>query len=491
MNFFSVIFFIYLLCVLLLYYGVGKTYKAQNIILLLANVGFYATFDLKYLIALAGCILLTYFGAVFGENVKDDQKKKRLLKGILVANLLILIGFKYTSFLLENVKSICHLIHPDIVVAIPKFLMPIGLSFYIFQSSSYLLDLILGKRQVERDFCSYACYVSFFPTIVSGPILKSHQYLEKFRGRRNMDYRNLQLGFYHFLWGLFVKYMISDRIALMVNHVWENQKSCDGWILVIAAFAYSVQIYTDFLGYTNMAQGVAYSLGFRLPDNFRQPYFAVTIADFWRRWHMSLTGWFREYVYIPMGGNRKGKLRKFGNVAVVFLLSGIWHGASWNFVIWGLLHALYQMIGEITLPFRKKLSERLSVNRDTFGFTIYQRGMVFLMTSFAWIFFRAPDLDAAFSYLKHIFEKKNAFVLLNGTLNQIGLSNTEWHILWISLLMLLVVSVLRECKITTRFILRQNAVFRFMVGFLLFFSVLIYGIYGATYSANSFIYAGF
>lgn len=228
---------------------------------------------------------------------------------------------------------------------LPQILLPVGLSFYVFQSTNYLLDLAKKKIEPERNFINVALFISFFPTITSGPILRASRFLPQLSEMRSVSFARFQRAVFTFLWGAFIKMMIADRIAVFTNQVYSDLENYSGLILAACAACYSIQIYCDFSGYSYMAIAVADLFGFDIPENFHQPYFATTIADFWRRWHISLTTWFTDYLYIPLGGNRKSRLRRYINIGIVFLISGLWHGAAWNFVVWGGLHAFFQIFG--------------------------------------------------------------------------------------------------------------------------------------------------
>lgn len=294
-----------------------------------------------------------------------------------------------------------------------------------------------------------------------------------------------------FLWGAFLKMVIADRIAQFVNPIYHAPQQFHGYYLLLAVLLYSLQIYADFAGYSMMALGIACAFGFDLPDNFRQPYLEGDIAGFWRCWHISLTSWFRDYLYIPLGGNRKGKARKYLNILIVFLVSGFWHGAGITFLVWGTLHAVYQIAGEATRTRRERMYDRLGVDRDVFSFRLGRRIVTYLLVSVAWVFFRAETVGQALTVLWRMLRLDNPWILFDSTLNGFGIGGLEGTVLLLSLLTLLLVSVLQRHGIDFDWFDRQGSIFQGLVLLGLLFAVMVYGIYGPEYDAASFIYAAF
>lgn len=487
-SFTSFEFLLILLPVTLVIYWVAGDSKRilQNIILMVASFVFYSSYDFKYLIFLLLSIGITYISGIY---ISEHEENTGVYYGAIIANLSMLIIFKYTGFVLGNLNLLLQYI--GITITPPKLLLPIGLSFYIFQSSTYLFDLKNKRIDCEKNIINYTVFVSFFATIISGPIQRSYKFLPQIRNRRVISFSEIQMAILTFLYGAFIKMVIADRIAIFTNEVYNNYSNYNGIIFIICALLYSLQIYADFAGYSYMAIAIAAMFGFQFEDNFRQPYLATNIQDFWRRWHISLTSWFTDYLYIPLGGNRKGIRRQYINILIVFLVSGLWHGAAWNFVLWGALHGIYQIIGKVTLKKRIQLCDKLKVNRETVSYQIYQRVFIYLTTSFAWIFFRVPDMKELKYVLKSIFTEWNPWILFDKTMSTIGLSHTEWHILIIVILIMILVSILREKKYNCQYILHQNISARVLIFIVLLLSIVIFGIYGESYSASSFIYAGF
>lgn len=351
------------------------------------------------------------------------------------------------------------------------------------------MDLKSEKMEPEKNFINYALFVSFFPTITSGPIQRGRKLIPQIRERHPVSFSAFQEAVFIFTWGAFIKMVLSDRLGIFVDAVYSG--SYTGWVQVAAACAYSVQIYTDFAGYSFMAIAVAKLFGFDLDENFHQPYFAKTIADFWHRWHISLTSWFTEYLYFPLGGNRKGKPRQYLNILIVFLVSGLWHGAAWSFVFWGCLHAVFQIAAHVTRKSRLQLAERFHVNMESAAYRVWQSICIFAITTFVWIFFRAGGFMQAVEFIQRVFAEWNPWVLFDGSLFHIGLDPFEWNICWGSLLLLFIISIAREKGYNVQAVMRQPAVVRVLIWWFLFFSCLILGIYGEGYNASAFIYAGF
>lgn len=354
------------------------------------------------------------------------------------------------------------------------------------------MDVYWDKIEVEKNIVDYALFVSFFGTIVSGPIQKARDFLPQIKKKRILDDVGIQKAILYFLWGASIKMIVANRLAIFTNTVWNSYTSFAGFTLLMAALAYSIQIYLDFAGYSYMAVGIASLFGFTVTENFRQPYLGLNIDDFWKRWHISLTSWFREYLYIPLGGNRKGRIRKYINNIIVFLISGLWHGAEWSFVIWGGIHACYKVTGNLTERWRVGLCRMLKINRNTFGYRLWQRGLVFVLTSFAWIFFRAPSFGSALEFIKGMFACWNPWVLFDRSLYSLGLTKEEWSICIWSMVIVLIVSCIKENgKRVLEGFRSQNIMFRYVCYIILFVILLIFGVYGPGYDASSFIYMGF
>lgn len=314
-----------------LYWIMPKSFRGY--VLLAANIGFYAYADARGLLILASYILLSYFASIFVSSGTQKRRKTIMVItfGITFSTLFL---FKYMGWVSGGINL---LVSGDKTgpIHVPAWILPLGISFYLFTGTGYVIDVYRGKYAPIRNFIKYAAFISFFPTITSGPIQRAENWVSQFEPPTRLTYSRIKKALLLFLWGAFLKMIIADRIAGFVDMVYASYLQYHGYVMLLAVLGYSIQIYADFAGYSYMAIGISCAFGFELPDNFRQPHLAGTIADFWRRWHISLTSWFRDYLYIPLGGNRKGDFRKYINIMIVFLISGLWHGAGITFVLWG------------------------------------------------------------------------------------------------------------------------------------------------------------
>lgn len=390
MIFNSFQFLIFFIVVTPLYYI--TPFKWRWLLLLIASCYFYASFIPAYLLVLFAVITIDY---IAGRLIESSIGKKRRLFLImsLIANLGLLAIFKYYNFFVDNVNELLGLCHiRTITFPYWQMALPIGLSFHTFQAMSYTVEVYRGNQPAERHFGIYALYVMFYPQLVAGPIERPQELLYQFRERHTADYDGITDGLKKMLLGMFMKVVVADRLAIYVNYVYAHAEWHSRLALLTAVFFYSFQIYCDFAGYSLIAIGAARTMGFTLSDNFRQPYLTSSLTDFWRRWHITLSRWFRDYLYIPMGGSRTGTLRYVFNILVVFLLSGLWHGANWTFIVWGLLHGLIILF------------ERFSRGKKT-GNKAGITGMLcsFILVSLCWIFFRAASMADAFTIIHRIF----------------------------------------------------------------------------------------
>lgn len=362
----------------------NRTHKlqARNVFLLLSSYIFYGTFNFYFLAILLFVTFVTYFGGLCLSKVSN----KKLLTGfVTILSLLPLVTFKYSYFLIHDV--LCLSFASDWST---NLILPVGISFFTFQALTYTIDLYRGKIECCRDIIDYSLFVSFFPTVLSGPIEKARNLMPQFKKLQNVNLNDVITGIGFFAWGLFKKTVIADRLAQYVDWAYSSAAYVSGGTLALAAIFYSIQIYCDFSGYSDMAIGIARALGFRLSSNFNFPYFSTKIKDFWRKWHISLTSWFTEYVYFALGGNRvKIKIRWVFNISMVFLLSGIWHGAAWNFLLWGGIHALLYLT-EYAMGLHLKEHQYKNLFQKVIA-GIY----VFVTVSIAWVFFRVENIATA------------------------------------------------------------------------------------------------
>lgn len=358
--------------------------QARNLFLLLASYYFYMNWEPAYALLLFTSTIVTYLAAL-GIGKFDEKRKKRLcLVSSLVLNLAILFLFKYYNFLASNIEWAIRA--SGLGMDIPEFslLLPVGISFYTFQALGYSIDVYRGTTKVERDFPTYALFVSFFPQLVAGPIERSTNLLPQFKQRHHFNYEGSMAGIRLMVWGYFLKLVLADRCGLYVDSIFNHVDEHNGGSYLVASLLFPFQIYGDFAGYSFIAIGVARVLGFRLMENFRRPYFACTFGDFWRRWHISLSTWFKDYVYIPLGGNRVSSIRNYFNLLVTFIVSGIWHGANWTFFCWGTLHGVLLCI-----------EKGLGINKQKYTGVkkLCHCAVTFVLVSYAWILFRSNNLS--------------------------------------------------------------------------------------------------
>ena len=404
MLFNSFQFLVFFPAVTLLYFLLP--HKFRWMLLLLASCIFYMAFIPEYILILFFTIIVDYFAGIFIEN-RQGTSRKRFLTLSIIANIGVLAFFKYYNFFTDNVNMLFEafgiqrepLPYLDII-------LPIGLSFHTFQAMSYTIEVYRGNQKAERHFGIYSLYVMFYPQLVAGPIERPQNLLHQFREPHAFNWQNLLDGLRLMAWGLFKKAVIADRAAIYVNAVYANPEDYHYGNLILAAFFFSIQIYCDFSGYSDMAIGAARTMGYHLMTNFNRPYFATNIQEFWKKWHISLSTWFKDYLYISLGGNRKGTQRMYLNRAIVVLVSGLWHGANWTFVVWGALHAVF-VVGYIMIT--KHAGIRLP---SSFPLSIASTLFTFALVSLAWVFFRAENVSQAMLILNGILngETPNSFM---------------------------------------------------------------------------------
>ena len=494
MLFNSLDFLIFFPIVVLIYMIVPR--KLKYVWLLISSYYFYMSWNVKYVGLLLFSTIVTYFSGILIAKAHGDKQKKLVVAVSFLANLAVLGFFKYFDFFLHNLNKILAVAHIRLIDNPFSFLLPVGISFYTFQALSYTMDVYRGKVAPEKNLLKYALFVSFFPQLVAGPIEKTENLLRQINEstrKKMVSFDKFVSGFTLMLWGLFMKMVIADRISIFVDKVFQNLYMVGTVETILAAVAFAIQIYGDFAGYSAVAVGAARIMGFELTENFNAPYFADSIGDFWHRWHISLSTWFRDYLYIPLGGNRKGKLRKYINLLITFSISGLWHGAAWTFIIWGAVHGLYQVIGDLLKPVRKKTAELLKLKTDAFSHKLGKILTTFVLVDFAWIFFRAESMGQIRFFFNRMFTRFNPWVLFDESLFGFGIDRREWSILVVALLILFVVDLLRYR--TNRnigdLLIKQNLWFQYAVLFLLIVSILVYGEYGINFDSNQFIYFQF
>lgn len=457
--------------IFLLYYAIPAKYaKGRNLYLLIVSYLLYLQWKPVYALILLGVTAVTYYAAIAVERAK--RPKRILTAGVLLA-LLPLAFFKYFNFVNDSINQMLSLAGLNFHLAGLNWSVPIGISFFTFQALGYLWDVYYKRERAEHDFLTYALFVSFFPSILSGPINKASIVIPQLRRLRPyFDYGKAVGGLKMLLWGMFMKVVVADRVALYVDTVLPSYENYTGLSCFVASLLYTIQIYADFAGYSLMAIGVGKVLGFELTENFRRPYFAVSVTDFWHRWHISLSTWLKDYVYIPMGGSRCSKLRNYWNIFVTFLVSGIWHGANWTFIVWGCMHGVCQIV--------EKMLGQQKCNYGWLGKSV-KIVITFLLVNFAWIFFRMPTLADACGVIGRIFDPS-----LPMTVYIDLIPNLPFTILGVGLLAM---KDIRDEFMSGRFLLMNNKskFVRWLTYIVLLVLIMITGVFGA----DQFIYANF
>lgn len=404
MLFNSLDFAIFLPIVFVLYWFVAnKNLKLQNLLIVVASYIFYGWWDWRFLSLIFFSTLVDYLVGLALSKEDDQRKRKLFLWTSITTNLGLLGFFKYYNFFLENFTKAFSLFGMEIQSSSLNIILPVGISFYTFQTLSYTIDIYRRKLEPSRDFIAFAAFVSFFPQLVAGPIERATNLLPQFTKKRSFDYTKASDGLRQILWGLFKKMVIADSCAEMANMFFNHSADYSGSALVLGAVFFAFQIYGDFSGYSDIAIGTARLFGINLMQNFNFPYFSRDIAEFWRRWHISLSTWFRDYLYIPLGGSRGSNFMKIRNIFIIFIVSGFWHGAQWTFIIWGALNALYFL----PLMLAKKNRTHMDVvakDRNLPSFReLISIAITFGLTCFGWIFFRANSVKHAIEYISGIF----------------------------------------------------------------------------------------
>lgn len=402
MIFNSIPFLIFLPIVFILYWFVFKKLNSQNILLLIASYFFYGWWDYRFLMLIAGSTLADYFIALAIDKKDSKKCRKGLLLCSIGCNLLLLGYFKYLNFFIESFIEISNSIGLSSNYSSLQIILPVGISFYTFQTLSYTIDVYRREIQPTSNFVIFATYVSFFPQLVAGPIERAKNLLPQFINPRKFDFHQAKSGIQLIIWGLFQKVVIADNCATFVNTIFDSYERLNSLSLILGAFYFAFQIYGDFAGYSNIAIGTARLFGFDLMRNFNYPYFSKNIGEYWRRWHISLSTWFRDYLYIPLGGSRGSKFQQIRNVFIIFIVSGFWHGANWTFIAWGGLHALFFIPILLKRSTSRSFQNKQKEENPLSFRGIIQIGLTFFLTCIAWVFFRSATITDSVNYLKRI-----------------------------------------------------------------------------------------
>lgn len=446
----------------------------RKIWLLIVSYLLYMNWKPVFAIVLLAVTLITYFGGLSLDNIENvnaPKKRKQLVWLFALLGFFPLLVFKYYNFLNNSLSEGLSILGLQFAMPGLNWAIPVGISFFTFQAMGYMLDVYHHRVRSEHNLIDYLLFVSFFPQIMSGPISKADELLPQIKEKHIFDYNQGREGLKMLLWGMFLKLVIADRLGLFVDTVYANYIHYNGGTNFVASIFYSIQIYCDFAGYSLMAIGIARSLGFNLIDNFRRPYLAISVTDFWRRWHISLTRWLTQQIYIPLGGSHCSKPRTYWNIFVTFMVSGIWHGANWTFIVWGCMHGLFQIV-EKALGWQKYEGKNWAIRLTRVIIT-------FLLVNFAWIFFRMPTIGEAYDVIVKIFTN-------GGVPNLHDLGGAAILMLSIGLF-ITIFKDMRDEFFKNKFSFLDNRVMQWVISVVLFCLVLNFGVL----DGGSFIYVSF
>ena len=464
--------------------------KLKKSFLLVASLFFYSCWNVKYTLLMVLSILVTYMTGILLDKSQDEIRRKVFVFFCFLINLGILFLFKYANFAIHSLNFFAGVFHFSPLEKAVEVLLPVGISFYTFQALGYTLDVYRRELPAEKNLIQYALFVSFFPQLVAGPIERSGNLLPQLKRDQKFSYDNLVLGFTDMVWGFFLKLVLADRVAIFVNEVFSNDGNFTSLSLVLAAIFFTIQIYCDFSSYSLIAKGSAKILGIDLMDNFKEPLLAKSVVEFWRRWHISLSSWFRDYLYIPLGGSRVSLERNIRNILIVFAVSGLWHGAEMSFVLWGLIHGFFNSL-EVFLRNRRKSQGKRPRKKTPLG-QILGWIYTFFIVVVAFVFFRADNISQGIHYLRAIFYQSwdyNVFIqeIENSQLGIVGLNAAL-----VALGILLFIDLLKYHGLDLRASLAQRALpLRWVLLLLLITATVIFGVYGPGYAESQFIYFQF
>jgi len=480
MLFNSIHFVIFFPLVILFYFALP--YKYRWILLLGASYYFYMCWKVEYLLLIIISTIVDYYAGIQMGKYSSKSKRKPFLIFSFLINIGLLFLFKYYVFFSNSLNILFD--NFNIFYEVPMFdlLLPVGISFYTFQTLSYTIDVYRGDKKPEKHLGIFALYVSFFPQLVAGPIERSVRLLPQLYKKFDFNYQRVTEGLKLMVWGFFKKLVIADTVAIIVNQVYNDPENYSGFALIFATYMFAFQIYCDFSGYSDIAIGAAKIMGYNLMVNFKQPYFSQSIFEFWKRWHISLSTWFRDYLYIPIGGNRVAKYRWYINIMIVFLISGFWHGANWTFLVWGGLHGLYFILTYLIniIKEKSKLSFVSGFNNTRKIFNII---ITFNLVSFSWIFFRANSISDALFIIRNLFSD---FELKFGGYN-LGLGQSKTITIFIIIILLIIVDLVQYKYDWQEWLMSKPVWVRWTIYYSFMLLILIFGVF----SQNEFIYFQF
>jgi D-alanyl-lipoteichoic acid acyltransferase DltB (MBOAT superfamily) len=455
-------------------------HRFRWVFLLVSSYYFYMCWKPGYAVLIIITTLVDYAAGLLMESAESRVVRRRYLILSLCSNLGMLFFFKYYNFFNESLRILTGKLDLGLSLPASSFLLPVGLSFYTFQSLTYTIGVYRGTVKAERHLGILAAYVCFFPQLVAGPIERAQNLLPQFCEKHHFEYDRVTDGLKLMVWGLFKKSVIADRLAQLVDQVYDHPTEYQGMGLAIATVFFAFQIYCDFSGYSDMAIGGAQVLGFRLMDNFRRPYFATSVGDFWHRWHISLSTWFRDYLYIPLGGNRVSQARWVVNIMIVFALSGLWHGAHWKFLVWGALHGSYMIASRLSCPVRERIVAMMRLTARPRLRRALQMLMTFSLVTFAWIFFRANSISDGFYIIRNLFTGWDVVFdasRLSDVLFSLGLPRDEFLLAVAMVAVLLCGDLLQSLGDVRRTLARRPLMLRWTAYSALLWIIFLFGVF--------------
>nr|MBQ8252887.1 MBOAT family protein [Lachnospiraceae bacterium] len=530
MAYTSLIYLVLVFVTFCVYYIVPE--RRRWVVLLGANLVFYISAGWVELLLLTGTVTGSFFAAkaigIYNDRLAElkkipisekeikkqkkeyySKKKKYVLWVGLGLVIGILVVVKYTNFVLGSFNSVFGVMNSGHRFSMLSMVVPLGISFYTFQTIAYLMDVYKGKILPQKSFLRYFLYISFFPTVVQGPISRYEQLSQQLYSGNKFKFENLRDGAILILWGFAKKLILSERLSLFIGTVYDNYMEYEGLIFVVATIMFSVQIYADFSGAMDIANGTAQIFGIRLSPNFLRPYFSKNMPEFWRRWHATLGSWFRDYVFFPFSISKTSlKINRLARkylgegvgriisvsmpVLVVWILTGIWHGPEWKYVAWGMFHGILIILSTIFTPKFEVLGKKWNIKTECFSFKLYQMARTFFLCCVGRVFFRAESIGAAFVIFKRMFQTTGLYLMYSGRFFNYGIDAKEWCVVLLFLLVWFVISVLEEIHgDVLKLLERQNLIFRWGIIYILLFSVIIFGQYGPGYDVADFIYEQF
>lgn len=476
MSYLSLSFPLFVAISMVFYYLLPNKYRYG--VLLVASIIFYGLFDLRFLLFLLFCALSTFACA---RRIANSKNQKFLITICIALNALLWFSVKGIPTILTSFD-----------IPLSNFIVPVGISYFTLQAVAYLVDVSKGRTNPESNFFKYLLFLAWFPAIVQGPISRYSQLMPQLTNTQKFSFENTRKAFLLIAFGLVKKMVIADRLGIFADHCFTNVQELKGIILYLGAVAYAFQIYMDFSGCVNICRGVSNLFSIDLVENFNRPYFASSIKEFWGKWHISFSSWLKDYIYIPLGGNRKGKKRKFLNIIITFMVSGIWHGVGLSFIIWGLLHALYQIIGESTVSYRNNIKKKMGIKKDSHFERYIKIFITFNLVTFAWIFFRASDVPTAFQYIGNMFSTHGIWALFDGSMFIKGFwQNAILHVVFHIIFIAFMEKRFPKVENSVEYVVSLPFVVRWFVYLLIVFDIVLFGVYGTGYDASSFMYGGF